>query len=149
MNRTELEAKIIDASDGALNRNEHRRLEEELAKHPDLLADYHAIMQLPDINLAFPADNSKIESGLKAVQKNIALQATREEASFYDISFSWFRKYALAASVLIVACTGMLSFFQNGEDPDDFNTMLNEIFYPEEISQAEDYVLYLEELSEQ
>lgn len=149
MNRTELEAKIIDASDGTLNRNEHRRLEKELAKHPDLLADYHAIMQLPDISRAFPADENKIETGIKAVQETIALQATREEASFYDISFSWFRKYALAASVLIVACTGILTLFHNGEDPGDFNTILNEIFYPEEISQAEDYVLYLEELSEQ
>lgn len=60
----------------------------------------------------------------------------------------WFRKYALAASVLIFALTSIsylfLQQFSTGVD----DMALPELFYSYEESSAEDYVVYLDEIIE-
>lgn len=149
MKRKKLEQKISDASEGLLNASEIRLLEEELKQFPDLLQDYRNIMGLPELSTAYTQDVSEFRNDLHIhrIRKMIRNEQKQIHA-FEDITVKWFRKYALAAAVLIVALTSISHLFlqQFGTGVDDMT--LPELFYSYEESSAEEYVTYLDEIIE-
>ena len=151
MNREELERRIVDASDGVLSASEKKNLEKELQKHPDLYEDYKAIIKLPDLSNLYKA-NFRTENHQASVQR--IQQSIRDLSyvpdSFEVITLDWFRRYALAASLAVFAITSLFSFIQLGEEQVDAEEVAEEMFYPvDENSVAENYVLYLEGLSDE
>ncbi|WP_234567370.1 hypothetical protein [Rhodohalobacter sp. 614A] len=149
MKREELERLIVDASDGVLTASEIEKLENELHKHPDLYEDYQSIMKLPDLSTLYPADLQTENFG-RSIQ-NIK-QSIRDFSyvpdSFEVISLNWFRRYALAASLAVFAITSLFSLIPFGKEQVDSEEVVEEYFYPvDENSIAENYVLYLEDLS--
>lgn len=150
MNREELERWIVDASDGVLTEREIERLEQELHNHPDLYEDYQAIMKLPDLSHLYRAD---LDTGHQlSVQK---IKTTLRDLSYVPdsfevISLNWFRRYALAASLAIFAITSLFSLIQPVVEETSSEAIAEELFYPvDESSVTENYVLYLEDLSEE
>lgn len=149
MRREELELKINDAADGLLNASELRRLEKTLEQHPDLLHDYRDIMGLPNLSKAYGIDSDAYQNDLKVHQiRNKIDRIQRPFSSFEETSLVWFRKYALAASLLIFALTSLFYImelqYEGGVEmrPDEF-------IYPYEESSADAYVHYLNEWLEQ
>jgi len=150
MKRTELEIRITDASDGILAPEELRQLEADLQAYPDLLADYHAIMKLPDIEPVYPKPNIAVFAARIAEIRNQISE--NEELStnspvFYELSLVWFKRYALAASLMVVALTSVFSLLQPGPEYLDSTVMMDELFYPAEESAADVYVTYLDEFT--
>lgn len=148
--REELERLIIDASDGELNKPEIEKLENELQNHPDLYQDYKAIINLPDFSNAYLEDleTSRYQASIKKIRKSLHNFAS-EPDSFETISLTWFRRYALAASLAIFAVTSAYSFIQSQEVQTDSEAVFEEVFYPVEESMADSYVLYFEDLTDE
>ncbi len=102
----ELEIKINDAADGLLSNKELKDLEKSLGAHPALLQDYRSIMNLPDIGGIY--GSSELYSNPKQVYNILQmLDKEDEKTSFYDTTVVWFKKYAVAASLLILALTSL------------------------------------------
>lgn len=151
MKKEELERLIVDASDGILTASEIENLEKELRNHPDLAEDYQAIMKLPDLSNLYLEDlqTEKHQSSIRNIKQRIR-ELSYAPDTFEVISLNWFRRYALAASLAIFAITSLLSFMQLGEEQPDSEEVAEEMFYPvDENSIAENYVLYLEDLSDE
>lgn len=148
--REELERLIVDASDGELNKQEIEKLEGELQNYPDLYQDYKAIMNLPDFSIAYQQDldTSRYHASITKIRKSLH-NFSDEPDSFEAITLTWFRRYALAASLAIFAITSAYSFLQFQDNEIDSEEVAEEIFYPVEESVADSYVLYLEDLSEE
>jgi hypothetical protein len=70
-----------------------------------------------------------------------------EKTTFYNTTVVWFKKYALAASLLIFAMTSVFYFTQ----PEILNGDISfeEFYYPDEVSASEDYASYLDDWFEQ
>jgi hypothetical protein len=142
MTREKLETKIIDAADGLLSEKELHRLEGELRNHPDLLEDYRSIMSIPDMTGIYGTTGShRNDISVHRILKKIEQEELA--ASFDTLSVTWFKKYALAASLLILAVSSLFYFTQpelmNGDLP------FEELFYPFDEISGEDYVHYLNE----
>lgn len=149
MRREELERLIVDASDGVLNAEEIQELENELQNHPELFEDYRAIINLPDMTNLYRSDLEfdLHQSSIHAIKRSVREMANRAE-SFEVITLDWFRKYALAASIVIFAITSVFSFIQIQDEPTGSEEVIVDYFYPaEESSIAENYVSYLEEIA--
>lgn len=151
MKREELERLIVDASDGVLNQPEIEQLEAELQKYPDLYEDYLTIMKLPDISNLYQVDLETVnhQSSIRKITESIR-ELSYVPDTFEVISLNWFRRYALAASLAIFAITSLFSFIESGDQQADSEELVEEYFYPvDDSSIPENYVLYLEDLSDE
>lgn len=150
MKREELERLIVDASDGVLNAAATEKLEAELQNHPDLLEDYRAIMNLPDLTTLYQTDSglSRHQSSIHSIKQRIR-EISNAGESFEVITLDWFRRYALAASIAIFAITSVFSLIQSQNTETDSEMLAEEYFYPADESTTESYVLYLEEIADE
>ncbi|NBC04847.1 MAG: hypothetical protein GVY20_14230 [Bacteroidetes bacterium] len=150
MNREELERLIIDASDGVLNSKQIQELEVELQNHPELLEDYRAIMNLPDLTNLYQIDSklSHHKSSIRSIKQSIRNLSNNSE-SFEMVTLDWFRRYALAASIAIFAITSVFSMIQTQDTTTDSELIAEEYFYPADENRTDSYVLYLEEMAEE
>ncbi len=144
-----LEIRINDAADGLLNRQEIADLEKDLQAHPDLLQDYHSIMGLPDFtNVYGELKEHQNKNQISLILKKIGLlERDKPAMDFENITVLWFKKYALAASFLILAITSVFNLSQ--PDVTDAEITLEELIYPESDVASDDYVTYLDEWIEQ
>ncbi|NBC04707.1 MAG: hypothetical protein GVY20_13505 [Bacteroidetes bacterium] len=150
MKREELERLIVDASDGLLNSKQIQKLEVELQNHPDLLEDYLAIMNLPDLTNLYQTDLnlSQHSSSIRSIKQRIRDLSGPGE-SFEMVTLDWFRRYALAASIAIFAITSVFSMIQSQDTVTDSELIAEEYFYPADENRTDSYVLYLEEMVEE
>jgi hypothetical protein len=146
MTPDELEIFINDAADGLLNKAELKNLEKALEAYPGLMQDYRDIMNLPDFNQAYGSveayqNHQQVERILDG------LNQIDEKTTFYNTTVVWFKKYALAASLLIFAMTSVFYFTQ----PEILNGDISfeEFYYPDEAIASEDYATYLDDWFEQ
>lgn len=144
-----LERKINDAADGLLSADEIRKLENELQDQPELLDVYKAIISLPDIKNLYPEQpKSDFFAQIERIENEIK-QLKTENRTFEELSLAWFRNYALAASLVIFAMTSVYSVYQSGYVTAENEITPEEFVYPSEERVADEYVLYLQELTEQ
>ena len=150
LKRLQLERKIIDAADGALTAEEMRQLKSELQDYPDLLSDFHDIMKQPDLSALYGSadEKSNFKNQISNIQHAIN-QYEFQNKSFEEVSLIWFRKYAIAASIAVLAVTSVFRIESVSEHQTDSEYLISEIFYPNLESEADDYMIYLEELSTQ
>lgn len=150
LKRLQLERKIIDAADGALTAEEMRQLKSELQDYPDLLSDFHDIMKQPDLSALYGSadEKSNFKNQISNIQQAINLYEFQNK-SFEEVSLIWFRKYAIAASIAVLAVTSVFRIESVSEHQTDSEYLISEIFYPNLESEADDYMIYLEELSTQ
>jgi hypothetical protein len=142
MKREELEIKINDAADGLLNPSDLNRLEEELKAYPGLMEEYRSVMSLPDFSGIYgSAESHRNDIHVHRILKQ--LEQETPSASFDHLTITWFKKYALAASLLILATTSAFYFSQPELLNGDFS--LDEMIYSFDISSGDDYVHYLSE----
>jgi hypothetical protein len=143
--KAQLDIMIRRAADGELSEQEKAGLMQELKKYPDLEKLYRQISAMPDLAKAYPVLNSSTHSTkIDTLMEHIDRMEIPQSV-FSDVTFIWFKKYALAASILIMAVTSL--FYVNRTDqPDSGDISINELFYGQEEPEAESYVLYLEEL---
>lgn len=144
-----LEIRINDAADGFLNQQEIVELEKDLQSYPELLHDYHNIMGLPDFSTIYGEQNeyqnrSQVSLILNKIELN---QNQKTSINFENITMLWFKKYALAASFLILAVTSVFNLSQPGIA--DTEIALEELFYPESDVTSDEYVTYLNDWIEQ
>lgn len=147
--RKKLELEINRAADGELTPVEITELEQRLSQYPDLLLTYRDIMDLPDFSLAYPIHSSEstvYDSQINKVYELIEMEENKLQ-NFADSSLFWFKRYALAASVAIVAIVS--GFYINFNETEETEAAMQQLLYPEEDGDAETYVLYLEELFDQ
>lgn len=113
MNREELERKITEASDKELSPDEVADLELELKSWPKLQKDYYRIMKLPDIEAAFPIKAAEDHAAnIDEIMGLIRYENVGNEP-FTVLSLQLFKKYALAASILIIAGSSALFMKDN------------------------------------
>ncbi|GEM_PF-1307168 len=148
-NRDVLQQKIIDACDGKLTQNEETTLLSELEQYPDLYQDYLELRQLPDLKSAYPAPESAYRNDfhMKRIHDLISKEKINQLISFDDVIVTWFKRYAIAAILLIL---GTISLVQINPEflSNDADSIVSELVYSYEESIAESYVLYLEDLME-
>ncbi len=150
MKRTELEARITDASDGILTPEEIRQLETDLQVFPDLQDDYYTIMKLPEPEAAYPKPGNELFTArINEIRKQIAeeVETPGNNPAFYELSLVWFKRYALAASLLIVTMTSVISWLQPVQEYTDTATIMNDLFYSLDESDADAYVAYLDDFT--
>lgn len=143
----ELERRINDAVDGFLNQAEVRKLEEELKLYPDLLQDYENVMPMQDFTNAYGENLEPFQNHLQVNRIQDLIEKEWEKSrTFEEIAVIWFRKYALAAALLVFGLTSLTHFvlppYYAGQEEMD----VPELLYPFEESTAEVYVIYLDEL---
>jgi len=147
MNREELERKIAEASEDRLSPAEITALENELIKWPELQKDYLAIMSLPDIGQAYPVAEGRHHSQQIDHLLGLITKQNRENDQFTELSLHLFKKYALAASILIIA--GSSALFMS--DAPDGNTQeslaVDELFtYQAESTASDNYMVQIDNL---
>jgi len=136
MNTTELQNRITDAADGQLTKQELRQLENELQAWPHLLEDYRMIMALPDLKSA--AGNSDLYRDSAHLQQILNALDREEENNFQMLSIHWFRRYALAASLLFLAVTA--GFNYTSKQPLPLSTEIGQLIYSDSNLYEEDYL---------
>ncbi len=146
MTTDELEIIINDAADGLLNKAELKKLEKALEAYPGLMQDYQNIMNLPEMDEIY--GNTESYNNPKQVYNILQiLDKEDEKISFYNTTVVWFKKYAVAASLLILALSSLFYVTQpellNGE------LTFEEFYYPDEELETENYATYLDEWFEQ
>ncbi|MDZ7757615.1 hypothetical protein [Rhodohalobacter sp.] len=146
---SQLEMEIFRASENELTAGEREELEKKLKQHPELEKVYYDLIHLPDISKAY---DHHMLSGKKMDRRVNQLLNTIEKLepspkSFENLSLHYFKRYALAASVLFLALTSGFYFSQNV--PAESDLTVEELLYPMEESETETYVYYLEQLFEQ
>lgn len=147
MKRSELISRITDASDGMLSAEERQQLEYDLQQYPDLLEDYQAIMTLPDPVSIYPVQKNEVFiQKIEELQSQIS-KKHETHTGFYELSVTWFKQYALAASLLIVALTSVFSLLQPDGELSGSYPFMDELIYPVDESDADAYVLYLDEFT--
>lgn len=147
--RLELEHEINRASEGELNEQEVADLKKRLEDYPDLLEGYREIMNLPDLSIAYSTihpDNDRLDRKINQILTSIE-DLEEPMAVFGEMAVYWFKRYALAASILIAAVTTGIYFNQSTQPEAEF--FMEELFYPSEDEAAEPYVLYLDQFFEQ
>jgi len=147
MNREELERRIIDAADGELSASETESLELELEQYPELLQDYRDITGLANLSLTYGqnSDSFRNDIHIHKIRKLIDKEHSQFK-SVEEITITWFKKYALAAAILIFSLTSLTHLFLPEFYGAQSELTLPELFYPYEESNAESYVIYLDEL---
>lgn len=146
---SQLEMEILRASENELTAGEREELEKRLTQHPELEKVYHDLTHLPDISKAY---DRKMLSGNRMDRRVDQLLDTIQKLeppskSFENLSIHYFKRYALAASLLFLALTSGFYFSQNISAESDIT--VEELLYPMEESESETYVYYLEQLFEQ
>lgn len=150
MNRKELERRIIEAADGLLTASEIDILKQELADYPDLHQDYIDITGLADISRAYGHNKDSFRNHFHIHRiKNLIEKEHNLSGTVEEITLIWFKKYVLAAAVVIFCLTSLAHLFVPQFYSDQSEITLPELFYPYEESNAEAYVTYLDELIEE
>lgn len=146
---SQLEMEILRASENELTAGEREELEKSLTQHPELEKVYHDLTHLPDISKAYDRNmlsgnrmDRRVDQLLDTIQK-----LEPPSKSFENLSIHYFKRYALAASLLFLALTSGFYFSQNISAESDIT--VEELLYPMEESESETYVYYLEQLFEQ
>jgi hypothetical protein len=144
-----LEQRIIDACDGNLNRQEEELLIKKLKEFPDLYLDYREMKQLPDLSTAYsaPSDTFRNDLHVKRIHDLIQHEIQSQSVSFDDVIVTWFKKYALAAVLLVVGTSSLVHLTPQLFDSET-ESLIPELVYSYEDSDAESYILYLEELTD-
>ena len=144
-----LQIRINDAADGLLNRQEIEDLEKDLKSHPNLMSDYQNIMAMPPLSTLYgELKEYQNESQVSLILNKIGLTENRKPSMNFDnITVLWFKKYALAASILILAVTSVYNMSQ--PEISDTDIALEELFYPESDIASDEYLTYLNEWIEQ
>lgn len=111
----ELQNRINDAADGLLTHAERLELENELNSRPDLLEEYRMIMALPDLGAAA----GDLESYEDQIHLKQILNTMEDEEldSFQMHAIRFFRRYALAASLIFLALTVGFHFTAGQDAP--------------------------------
>ncbi len=146
MKPEELEVIINDAADGLLSRDERKELEKTLETHPELLQDYRSIMKLPDMKNIY-GKAASYSNPQQAHNILHLLDKEDEKTTFYNTTVVWFRKYAIAASLLILALTSI--FYVTQPELLNGDITFEEFYYPDEELESENYATYLDEWFEQ
>lgn len=152
INRTEielLEIRINDAADGLLNQQEITKLEQALQAHPNLLRDYHQIMNLPDFSDTYGGivKNEHAEKISNILKKIEQIERQETPMNFEHITIHLFKKYAIAASFVILAVTSFFNLSQ--PQVSGIEVAMDELIYPESDLESDEYVTYLHEWIEQ
>ena len=143
MTREELEIRINQAADGLLSDEELVKLEQELEAFPDLMEDYRSVLSLPDISGIYGSvEDHRNPSQIRAIREML-IEA--DEDSFSVAAIFWFRKVALAASLLILAASSLAGFVTGSfTDNSAANTVsVDELIYPSDQYPVEEYAGYL------
>lgn len=140
-----LQNRINDAADGALTPAEIAELEKELKAHPGLLHDYQNIINLPDFSGIYGDLNAHRHADqLSEIYSRIEQSENRKsETAFEHIAVLWFKRYAIAASFLILTVTSVFNLSQPAVVEADI--AFDELFYPVNDTAADEYVTYLNE----
>ncbi|MCC5940746.1 MAG: hypothetical protein JJU37_04325 [Balneolaceae bacterium] len=150
LKRIQLERKIADAADGQLSEEELEGLKTELQPYPDLMQDFEEMMGLPDLTNLFGevADAGRFHHQIESIHREIIGFETTHQ-SFEEVTIYWFKRYAVAASIAILALSSFYSLSTgiNGQFDDD--VLISDLFYSGPESDADEYVIYLEEISNQ
>lgn len=148
--RIQLERKIADAADGQLSDAEILQLEAELQQYPDLLQDYEEIMSQPDLANLYGEveDISSFSFQIESINQAIS-KYNREHQSFEEVTIYWFKRYAVAASIGILVLASVFNLSAGSSGQYDDTQVISEMLYPNQQSDVDDYVLYLEEISNQ
>lgn len=142
----ELEIRINDAADGLLSESALQKLEQDLQKHPDLLEQYQKIMGIPDLSGVYGELNSyRNEPRVHQILNEI--RRVEQSTSFENITMLFFKKYALAASILMLAITSIF-YITMPEMSENGEISFEELLYPAEEPAGEDYITYLNEWME-
>jgi len=148
---SQLEMEILRASENELTAVEREQLEKKLAQYPELEKVYHDLSHLPDISKAYDLtmlSSKKMDSRVSQLLEVIdSEEREHSPKSFENLSILYFKRYALAASLLFLALTSGFYFSQNGSAENELT--VEELLYPLEESESETYVYYLEQLIEQ
>lgn len=147
MDTERLAQKINDAADGLLSPAQLARLETELGAYPDLLQDYHEIMELPDMSGLYGPRNAYRDTAAASKIRRL-LSRDISEISFPELTVSWFKKYALAACLLILALASVFYIGPYGSMTEE-TSVVEELLYPAEDTGTDAYVYYLDEWMEQ
>ena len=143
MRREELEIRINEAADGLLSDDELLKLEQELEAFPDLMEDYRNILSIPDISGIYgSAEDHRNPSQIRAVREML-IEA--DEESFSIAAIFWFKKAALAASLLILAASSLAGFVTGSfTDNSGAGTVsMDELIYPPDQTPVEEYAGYI------
>ena len=110
------------------------------------MQDYQSIMKLPDMKgiygkAASYSNPQKVHNILHLLDKE------DEKTTFYNTTVVWFRKYAIAASLLILALTSI--FYVTQPELLNGDITFEEFYYPDEELESENYATYLDEWFEQ
>jgi len=143
VNKSELEIRINDAADGLLNFQEIAELESDLQAHPELMMDYQSVMNLPDFSGIYGEvqeyqNRDRISAVLKKIENH---EGRKSSMNFENITVLWFKRYAIAASFLILAMTSVFSLSQQETIQEEVT--IEELFYPESDVTTDEYVTYL------
>lgn len=144
--REDLKIRINDAADGQLNDTGVQKLEQDLQSHPDLLKQYHEIIALPDLSGVYGELNS-YRNDIKVHQILNEIGEAEQITSFENITMIFFRRYALAASILVLAITSIF-YISMPEISTNGEITFEELLYPAEENAGEDYITYLIEWME-
>lgn len=147
MNREELKQKIAEASDGGLTAAETAELEFELKKWPELQQDYQAIMRLPNFEKAFPVKATKEHSDQIDNILGIIKSKDHKNEQFTELSLYIFKKYALAASILILAGSSALLISNESAVNTQGSSSSDELFtYEAEGAASDNYMIQIDNL---
>ncbi|MFO7800570.1 MAG: hypothetical protein R6V22_12445, partial [Rhodohalobacter sp.] len=109
---SQLEMEIFRASENELTAGEREELEKSLTQHPELEKVYHDLTHLPDISKAYDRNmlsgnrmDRRVDQLLDTIQK-----LEPPSKSFENLSIHYFKRYALAASLLFLALTSGFYF---------------------------------------
>lgn len=143
LTRDEFENRINDAADGLLSETELASLQHQLQRYPDLLQDYREIMALPDLSGIYgTAEEYREPSRIRTIREMLI-----EEEPFSAASLFWFRKVALAASLLILAASSLAGFLSGAFTGADYTDAItaDDLIYPQDADFADEYVSYIME----
>lgn len=141
MTRKELENRINDAADGLLSNAEQVVLEQELELYPDLMQDYRDIISMPAISGIY----GSAEEHRNAAQIRTIRELFIENEPFSLASIYWFKKVALAASLLILGVSSLAGFLTGVLSESGYSEVItaDDMIYPQEASFADEYVGYI------
>lgn len=141
MTRKELENRINAAADGLLSSAEQVVLEQELERYPDLLQDYRDVMSLPDLSGIY----GSVEDYRDTAQVRTIRELLIEHEPFSMASIFWFRKVALAASLLILAVSSLAGYLTGTMSESGFTEVISadDMIYPLDASFGDEYVSYI------
>lgn len=144
--QNELEIRINDAADGLLSETEVLKLEQDLKPHPDLLKQYHQIMALPDLSGVY-GELSTYRNDRHVYQILNEIRENEQNNLFEHITMLFFKKYAFAASIIVLAITSII-YISMPELSTNGEFVYEELLYPADEHEGEDYITYLNEWME-